>query len=48
MSKSCSGKINKTSYDDPGKQIKQTSFKVNKPGGKPSRKVSDWVQNLYP
>ena len=28
MSKSCSGKINKTRYDDPGKPIKQTSFTV--------------------
>ena len=26
MSKSCSGKINKTRYDDPGKPMKQTSF----------------------
>ena len=28
MSKSCSGKINKTRYDDPGKPMKQTSFTV--------------------
>ena len=28
MSKSCSGKINKTRYDDPGKPIEQTSFTV--------------------
>ena len=28
MSKSCSGKINKTRYDNPGKPIKQTSFTV--------------------
>ena len=26
MSKSCSGKINKTGYNDPGKPMKQTSF----------------------
>ena len=26
MSKSCSGKINKTRYDDPGKPMKQASF----------------------
>ena len=26
MSKSCSGKINKTLYDDSGKQMKQISF----------------------
>ena len=28
MSKSSSGKINKTRYDDPGKQMKQTNFTV--------------------
>ena len=28
MSKSCSGKINKKRYDDPGKPIKSTSFTV--------------------
>ena len=28
MSKSCSGKVNKTRYDDPGKPMKQTSFIV--------------------
>ena len=28
MSKLCSGKINKTRYDDPGKPMKQTSFTV--------------------
>ena len=28
MSKSCSGKINKRRYDDPGKPMKQTSFTV--------------------
>ena len=28
MSKSCSGKINKTRYDNLGKPIKQTSFTV--------------------
>ena len=30
MSKSCSGKINKTRYDDPRKPMKQTSFTVKK------------------
>ena len=30
MSKSCSGKINKTRYDDPGKPMKPTSFTVKK------------------
>ena len=33
MSKSCSGKINKTKYDDPGKPMKQTSFTVKNLGG---------------
>ena len=28
MSKSCSGKINKTRYDDPGKPMKPTNFTV--------------------
>ena len=32
MSKSCSGKINKTRYDDPGKPMKQTSFIVKNLG----------------
>ena len=47
MSKSCSGKINKTSYDDPGKQMKQTSFTVNKPGGKPSRKAIHYSKEKF-
>ena len=33
MSKSCSGKINKTRYDDPGKLMKQTSFTAKNLGG---------------
>ena len=33
MSKSCSGKINKTRYDDPRKPMKQTSFTVKNLGG---------------
>ena len=33
MSKSCSGKINKTRYDDLGKSMKQTSFTVKNLGG---------------
>ena len=33
MSKSCSGKINKTKYDDLGKPMKQTSFIVKNLGG---------------
>ena len=34
-----SGKVNKTRYDDSRKPMKQTSFTVKRPGGKPSRKV---------
>ena len=32
MSKSCSGKINKTRYDDPGKPMKQTTFTIKNLG----------------
>ena len=32
MSKSCSKKINKARYDDPGKPMKQTSFTVKNLG----------------
>ena len=28
--------VNKTRYDDPRKLMKQTSFTVKKPGGKPA------------
>ena len=40
MSKSCSGKINKTSYDDPGKRMKQTSFIVKNLGANLPEKQS--------
>ena len=40
MSKSCSGKINKTRYDDPGKPMKQTSFTVKSLGGNLPEKQS--------
>ena len=33
MSKSCSGKVNKTRYDNLGKPMKQTSFTVKNLGG---------------
>ena len=33
MSKSCSGKINKIRYDDPGKPMKPTSFIIKNLGG---------------
>ena len=35
-----SGIVNKTRYDDLGKPIKQTSFTVKKPRGKPSQNPS--------
>ena len=40
MSKSCSGKINKTRYDDPGKLMKPTSFTVKNLGGNLPKKQS--------
>ena len=40
MSKSCSKKINKTRYDDPGKPMKQTSFTVKNLGVNLSEKQS--------
>ena len=40
MSKSCSGKLNKTRYDDPGKPMKPTSFTVKKLGGNLPKKQS--------
>ena len=40
MSKSCSGKINKTRYDNLGKPIKQTSFTVKNLGGNLPEKQS--------
>ena len=55
MSKSCSGKINKTGYDDPGKPMKPTGFTVKKLGENflksnplQKREVSDLVQNPCP
>ena len=47
MSKSCSGKINKTRYDDLGKPMKQTSFTVKKPGGKPFRKAIHYSKEKF-
>ena len=40
MSKSCSRKINKTRYDDPGKPMKQTNFTVKNLGGNLPEKQS--------
>ena len=47
MSISCSGKINKTRYDDPGKPMKQTSFTVKNLGGNLSKKQSTIVKRSF-
>ena len=47
MSKSCSEKINKTRYDDPGKPMKQTSFTVKKLGGNLPKKQSTIVKRSF-
>ena len=49
MSKSCSGKVNKTKYDNTGKPMKQTSFTVKKkrPEGKPSRKAIHYSKEKF-
>ena len=47
MSKSCSGKINKTKYDDLGKPIKQTSFTVKKLGGNLPENKSTIVKRSF-
>ena len=47
MSKSCSGKINKTRYDDLGKPIKPTSFTVKNLGGNPLEKQFTIVNRSF-
>ena len=47
MSKLCSGKVNKTRYDNSEKLIKQTSFTVKNPGGKPSRKAINYSKEKF-
>ena len=47
MSKSCSGKINKTRYDDPRKPMKPTSFIVKNPGGNLPEKQSTIVKRSF-
>ena len=42
-----SGKLNKTRYDDSRKQMKQTSFALKKPGGKPSRKAIHYNKEKF-
>ena len=47
MSKSYSGKINKTRYDDPGKPMKQTSFTVKNLRGNLPKKQSTIVKKSF-
>ena len=47
MSKTCSGKINKTRYDDLGKPMKQTSFTVKNLGGNLSEKQFTRVKRSF-
>ena len=47
MSESCSGKINKTRYDDLGKPMKQTSFIVKNLGGTLPKKQSTIVKKSF-
>ena len=47
MSKSCSGKINKTRYDDPGKPMKPTSFTVKNLGGNLPKKQFTIVKRSF-
>ena len=47
MSKSYSGKINKTRYDDSGKPMKQTSFTVKNLGGNLPEKQSTIVKRSF-
>ena len=41
------GKVNKTRYDDLGKSMKQTSFTIKKPRGKPSRKAIHYNKKKF-
>ena len=47
MSKSCSGKINKTRYDNPRKPMKQISFTVKSLGGNLPKKQSTIVKRSF-
>ena len=47
MSKLCSGKINKTRYDDLGKPMKQTSFTVKNLGGNLLEKQSTMIRRSF-
>ena len=41
------GKVNNTRYDDLEKPMKQTSFTVKKPGGKPSQKTIHYSKKKF-
>ena len=47
MSKSCSGKINKTRYDDPGKLMKPTNFTVKNLEGNLPRKAIHYNKEKF-
>ena len=47
MSKPCSGKINKTRYDNPEKLMKPTSFTVKNLGGNLPKKQSTIVKRSF-
>ena len=47
MSKSCSGKINKTRYDDREKPMKQTSFTIKNLGGNLPEQQSTIVKKSF-
>ena len=47
MSKLCSGKINKTRYDDPGKPMKPTSFTVKNLRGNLPEKQSTIIKRSF-
>ena len=47
MSKSCSGKINKTRYDDPRKLMKQISFTIKNLEGNFPEKQSTIVKRSF-
>ena len=47
MSKSCSRRVNKTRYDDPGKPMKQTSFTIKNLGGNLPKKQSTIVKRSF-
>ena len=47
MSKSCSEKINKIRYNDPGKLMKPTSFTVKNLGGNLPKKQSTIVKRSF-